>query len=136
MPSDLHESLIDEMNVIWAGQLVKKFGSPMSPGGVFFAIDHLIGALALQGISLGNKFPDFYINLSDGKGPVLGEVGNMPSGKWGSVLWDDGLPVRVLRIEFDFSVGILNPRYSRREVAMIKTVQRELWKVRHKYAVF
>lgn len=135
MPSELHEMLIDEVGYIWSGCLQAKFGSAFTPSGVKFAIDHLIGAFYLEGLPIGNRLPDFYLSLGDKKGPILGEVGNMPSGKWGSVLWKDGLPVRVLRIEFDLTIGLLNPRFTRREVTTVKILQRELWALRTKYAV-
>jgi hypothetical protein len=53
---------------------------------------------------------DAYFMLEDGAGPIMIEVGHMKDGKWAHIRAEDGLPVRILRVGFDRSCWLLNPR--------------------------
>ncbi|GAB3428109.1 hypothetical protein GCM10027320_05980 [Massilia solisilvae] len=118
--------MINLFRAIWFRHVVPLYGSIIDPKGVIFQIDHKLGLFALNGIDISGNWPDFYINLNDRRGPILGEVGEMPSTRWGHVICEDGLPIRILRIGFDFSIGMINPRFTRREVRILKIAQEHL----------
>jgi hypothetical protein len=130
MPKQDHEDLIDLARAIWFNHVTPVLGNFMAQPPSLFIIDHKLRDLAIEGLNLAGNWPDFYINLSDKHGPILGEVGEMESFRWGHLICSDGKPVRVLRIGFDFSVGIINPRFTRREVKLVKIYQEYLFRVR------
>ena len=66
------------------------------------------------------RVADAYLLLSDGAGPVAVEIGNMKDGKWQLfVCSEDKKPVRVLRVGFDGSVWLLNPRNTSIEASLL-----------------
>ena len=127
-PSDLHEKIVSDVWQIFQTHVVERFGSVFDPGGIMFSYEPMISnrLMSINGAKM--RKADFYFEPNDGHGPVLGEVGEMPSGKWRDVLSNDGLPIRILRVGFDRSIGIINPRFTKREVGILKIVQAELWR--------
>lgn len=129
-PSQLHETIINDVWEIFQKEVVAEFGNAFQKHGILFGID-IIGARYAVGVTgIGNRIADFYFDPNDGHGFVVGEVGEMKSNKWADVDAVDGAPIRVLRIGFDRSVGIMNPRFSEREVKIVKILQNELWTIR------
>jgi len=126
MPKQDHEDLINLARDIWFNRIVPIYGDFLSPKPTLFVIDHKLRHLVLEGLDLKGNWPDFYMYLNDGYGQILGEVGEMESFRWGHVIYSDGLPVRILRIGFDYSVGMLNPRFTEREISLLKILQDEL----------
>jgi hypothetical protein len=130
MPSRQHEDLINLFRAIWFNHVIPLYGDATTPEGVWFLLDHKLAFFLLEGLSIKGNWPDFYLHPNDGYGPILGEVGEMPSARWGHVICADGLPIRILRIGFDFSIGVINPRFTKREIEIQKIVQKHLIKER------
>ena len=130
MPKQDHEDFIDLARDIWFNEIVPIYGDPMSPKPTIFVVDHKLRHLVLEGLDITGNWPDFYIHINDGHGPILGEVGEMESFRWGHLICSDGLPVRILRIGFDYSVGVINPRFTKREIKLIKIFQHGLFSER------
>jgi hypothetical protein len=125
-PGDLHNDLEHEIHSIILVVVAASLGGPLTRRGVSFTVDHSIAKAAMGFFDPRGCMPDFYLSLNDGRGLILGEIGETRSAKWDGFVADDELPIRVLRIGFDRSVGIMNPRFSRREIYLLKTLQLHL----------
>jgi hypothetical protein len=64
---------------------------------------------------------DGYMLPDDKGGPIMVEIGETENGKWSSLIYaEDQRPVRVLRINLDRSVQLLNARQTEFETSMLK----------------
>lgn len=110
-PSDLHEAIVNDVWEIFPIDIVKAFGSAFNESGVMFSepfVSHMVMSIANH----KNRKADFYFDPYDGHGPIVGEVGE--------------------RTGFDRSLGIINPRFSEKEIGVLKIVQDKLWHIRFK----
>lgn len=131
MPSLEHEDIIDDVRFASSFFLAEcaslldcdswEIGATIADAFAFTAIFGLRDDSGRRGLAA-----DFHMMLEDDAGPVMVEVGNMKDGKWNHLEWEDGLPVRVLRIGFDRSVSLIRPRRTQLETAYVKWVDLSL----------
>lgn len=129
--SEAHEDIIDicatAINIQW---LHRARWPQLGP---FFISDGVFGKISC-GIPNTIKIkPDFYIvSPPDNYGPILGEVGKMPDGKWNWLRWTQTQkPVRILRIGFDGSVSIINACFTEFEKELVMTLTKSLHQELH-----
>lgn len=108
---EMHEEIIDDVRDIFC-RYRRKYRY-QTPNYMMF-IDPMLPNM-LTGLGNSGLIADSYIFINDKPQTMLLEVGNMRDGKWRYVSAPDGLPVRVLRIEFDRSAWIVNPRETKAE---------------------
>lgn len=129
-PSHLHETIVNDVWEIFQNHVVPEYGSIFQKTGVSFGIDAVGARYAVGVTGIGQRVADFYLEPNDGHGFIVGEVGEMKNDKWANVYSIDGAPIRILRVGFDRSVGVINPRFSAREIEILKIMQTELWTIR------
>ena len=69
-PSKLHEEIENDVMEAITSKAYQVLGSPFDEGGISFTLDH---AIAKQFYSFHDSkrcFPDFYLNLNDGRGLI------------------------------------------------------------------
>jgi hypothetical protein len=129
-PSRIHEAIIEEVWYIFQTDIANIFGSAFNENGVLFSLEPILSGMVMNISGTQGKRADFYFDPYDSHGPVAGEVGEMHSDKWANVIAPDGVPIRILRVGFDRSIGLLNPRFSEKEIEILKIVQDRLWHIR------
>ena len=121
MPSEEHEQIIDEIRQC----VVNEYSPNWEP--TYCTIGQIASwLLGYGGESTRPPSPDLVILPPDDAGPIAVEVGNMPDGKWGEVVHEDGKSIRVLRIGFDRSIWMLRQRYTKAEIALLQLLEERL----------
>ena len=101
--SELHEEILDDVRFC-TGEL-----SEMTDGQVECIVEASLANIIMG--TVGNHLTaDAYFFIGDNGGPIAVEIGSMKDGKWSTHFGPDGFPVRVLRVGFDRSCWLLNPR--------------------------
>jgi hypothetical protein len=129
-PSDIHEEIVNDVWEIFQTDVVNAFGSAFDEKGILFSLCIPLSNMLMGIADPKNRMADFYFDPYDGHGPVVGEVGEMKSDKWADINSPDGAPIRILRVGFDRSIGLINPRFSIKKIEILKIVQDRLWHIR------
>lgn len=121
-----HEILVDDVREVLDRFLRPQYLKPDGPAGFCLAMDAGSG-WGLCGVPpeqrRGLPRPDMWIIPQEAAGPIVVEVGEVKARKWQPFTAPDGAPIRVIRILWDRSVGILNPRYTDFEIDLIRCLQ-------------
>lgn len=117
MISELHETLVDEVRFSF-GEFMYEYGYDLWSN-VGFAAEAIVANVLTGLVGIG-LIADGYMFTNDGYGVIPVEVGNMEAGKWSGITVSDDKPVRVLRVDFDRTLWMLNPRNTKFEGQLMK----------------
>ena len=101
--SELHEEILDDVRFC-TGELFE-----MTDGQIRCFVEAALANIVMGTVGIG-LVADAYFFVEDNGGPIAVEIGRMKDGKWETCFGPDGLPIRILRIGFDRSCWLLNPR--------------------------
>lgn len=127
MPSNLHEELVDDIRFGFNRflRINPKYRQDefwKNPG---IMGDRVIFETVYPSAKGINLFGDVYLDLRDGCGPIVVDVGRMEDGKWNHIAVEDGKPIRVLRVGFDKSIWMLNSRDTEIEMDLMAFYRKE-----------
>lgn len=123
MPSELHESLVDEIRFAFS-RFMSEHGYSLTDN-VGFCVEASFANLLTGAIGI-RLMADGYIFANDGYGMIPVEVGTMKAGKWSGFTAGDDKPLRVFRVDFDRTSWMINPRGTRFEDHLIDYYRKRL----------
>ncbi|MBP8292371.1 MAG: hypothetical protein KAX65_06330 [Caldilineaceae bacterium] len=118
MPTELHEELIDDVRFC-----VSELGILTNGRVAGYADAKIMNAVMGQWTTL---LADAYLALDDcgecGEHLIAVEVGRMKDGKWSHIRYGCGSPMTVLRVGFDRSTWLLNPKNTPIETTVMEFI--------------
>jgi hypothetical protein len=127
MPSKLHEEIVDDIRFGFSHFL--RLNPKYRQNEILAIAENLFFEAIYPSASGIGLRADMYIDLRDGCGPIAVEVGRMKDGKWSHITTQDGKPMRVLRVGFDRSIWMLNPRNTEIETDVMGFYRKELQQI-------
>lgn len=127
MPSELHEEIVDDIRFGFSHFL--RINPKYRQNEILVIAENMLFEVVYPSAKGMGLRADMYIDLRDGCGPIAVEVGRMKDGKWSHTTTQDGKPIRVLRVGFDRSIWMLNPRNTEIEIDVMEFYRKELQEI-------